>query len=410
MTFRRAVGGSQCTCGGTADTLDLGSSAARRVGSSPTRCTTPALLGVVLYLDFRRGERIQEQKLAGVCRYAAGCGWRLVVCSERRSRRSNLSSLLARFRPVGCIVEGSTEHGPVSRAVLNGLPTVYMDGRHVSTGRRTGAVFVDGAAVAATAFAELRANRPTAFGVVGYRVRRKWSDERMLAFSSVVSASGGRLFKIGSGPDDVASRRKRLAGWISGLPKRAAVFAVNDETALEVVAAARSVGRAIPRDFTLLGVDNMESECESSEPKLSSIQLDFDRAGYKAAEMLEAMVRGASAGTERVRVSPLQTVRRESTRGFGRYEPRVLKVLETIRRESCNGLRARDVVKMMCGSRRLTELRFREAFGHSILDEINLVRMDRVFQMLRDPCVPLPLVIDRSGFPSPRALRKGSST
>ena len=27
------------TCGGTADTLDLGSSAARRVGSSPTRCT-----------------------------------------------------------------------------------------------------------------------------------------------------------------------------------------------------------------------------------------------------------------------------------------------------------------------------------------------------------------------------------
>ena len=77
-------------------------------------------------------------------------------------------------------------------------------------------------------------------------------------------------------------------------------------------------------------------------------------------------------GSTRVRVLPLQIVRRESTRGFGRYEPRVLKVLETIRRESCNGLRARDVVKMMCGSRRLTELRFREAFGHSILDEINL--------------------------------------
>lgn len=362
--------------------------------------------GVVLYLDFRRGERIQEQKLAGVRRYAAGCGWRLVVCSERRSRRSNLSSLLARFRPVGCIVEGSTEHGPVSRAVLNGLPTVYMDGRHVSAGRRTGAVFVDGAAVAARAFAELRANRPAAYGVVGYRVRRKWADERVQAFSSVVSAAGGRLFKIGSGPADVAARGKRLAGWISGLPKRAAVFAVNDETALEVVAAARTAGRAIPRDFTLLGVDNMESECEASEPKLSSVQLDFERAGYKAAEMLEAMVRGASAGAERVRVSPLQTVRRESTRGFGRYEPRVLKVLETIRREACNGLRARDVVKMMCGSRRLTELRFREAFGHSILDEINLVRMDRVFQMLRDPCVPLPLVIDRSGFPSPRALRK----
>ena len=362
--------------------------------------------GVVLYLDFRRGEKIQEQKLAGVCRYAAGCGWRLVVCSERRSRRSNLPALLARYHPVGCIVEGSTEHGPVSRAVLNGLPIVYMDGQQIWAGRRTGVVSVDGAAVAVAAFTELRANRPTVFGVVGYRVRRKWSDERILAFSSTVLASGGRLFKIGSGPADMASRRKRLASWVSSLPERTAVFAVNDETALEVVAAARTAGRKIPHDLTLLGVDNMEAECESSEPKLSSVQLDFERAGYKAAEMLWTMVRGASAEVEQVRVLPLLTVRRDSTRGFGRYEPRVFKLFETIRREACNGLRARDVVKMMYGSRRLTELRFRERFGHSILDEINLVRMDRVFQLLRDPRVPLSLVIDRSGFPSPRALRK----
>jgi len=98
--------------------------------------------------------------------------------------------------------------------------------------------------------------------------------------------------------------------------------------------------------------------------------------------MLKKMVCGDAVGAGRISVMPLMTVRRESTRGCVRYEPRVLKVLELIRREACNGLRARDVVKTMCGSRRLAELRFRETFGHSILDEINSVRMDRVFQMV----------------------------
>ena len=103
---------------------------------------------------------------------------------------------------------------------------------------------------------------------------------------------------------------------------------------------------------------------------------------------------------------PLLAVRRESTRGFGRREPRITAAMDMIRAKSCDGLQASDVVKELGGSRRLSELRFREAIGHSILDEIISVRLDRVIQMLRDRKMPIQLIAERSGFRTGRALRK----
>ena len=71
-----------------------------------------------------------------------------------------------------------------------------------------------------------------------------------------------------------------------------------------------------------------------------------------------------------------------------------------------DGLTAREVVALIGGSRRLAELRFREAAGHSILDEIETTRLERVMQLLRDQSVSLPVVIAQSGYSTAAALRK----
>ncbi len=60
----------------------------------------------------------------------------------------------------------------------------------------------------------------------------------------------------------------------------------------------------------------------------------------------------------------------------------------------------------MNGSRRLSELRFREAIGHSIHDEISTVRLARVFQLLADSSCPIGQIVRMSGFPTGAALRK----
>jgi LacI family transcriptional regulator len=99
-------------------------------------------------------------------------------------------------------------------------------------------------------------------------------------------------------------------------------------------------------------------------------------------------------------------VRRESTLGFGRREPRILAAVELIRREACNGLTALDVVKSLQGSRRLTEIRFREAMGHSLLDEILSVRMEKVQFLLSMTETPIGAIAAMCGFRSEIALHK----
>ena len=197
-----------------------------------------------------------------------------------------------------------------------------------------------------------------------------------------------------------------MADCVARLPPKCAVFAVNDNTAAEVVVACAKVGRRIPSDMTLLGVDNLEKVCEKSSPSLSSIQVDFELAGYHAAKLLDEKIDSGTVARPLIAFGPMLTVRRESTRGFGRREPRILSAIEMIRREACNGLTAADVTAQFAGSRRLVELRFRETLGHSILDEIQNVRMEKVQFLLAKTDTPIGAIAGLCGYRSDIALRK----
>ncbi|MBR4722100.1 MAG: helix-turn-helix transcriptional regulator, partial [Muribaculaceae bacterium] len=106
------------------------------------------------------------------------------------------------------------------------------------------------------------------------------------------------------------------------------------------------------------------------------------------------------------RFGPLMVVRRESTRGFGRREPRVFPVVELIRREALNGLTAREAISGITGSRRLFEMHFREAMGHSVLDEILSVRLEHVCHLLAQTDTPIGAMASLVGFGSDIALSK----
>ena len=80
--------------------------------------------------------------------------------------------------------------------------------------------------------------------------------------------------------------------------------------------------------------------------------------------------------------------------------------MELIRREACNGLTAREAMKGIKGSRRLFEMRFREAMGHSILDEILSVRLERVCHLLSSTDTPIGAMAAFCGFKSDIALSK----
>ena len=360
----------------------------------------------ILYVDMWKGERIQEMKLAGIRRFAKVHGWDVRVLSEDESRPGRLRSFLSEMRPEGVIVEASAAHTDLPPRFFRKLPVVYLDCARGLYGGRMPKVVHDGEATTRIAFRELSSNRPLAYAVAGYMWLRPWSSIRERTFRALVSDAGKKCISFARRDESSESRARRLAAWVTRLPQKTAVFAVNDDTAAEIVAACQACGKDIPADMTLLGVDNLESVCETGETKISSIQVDFERAGYFAAKMLDDVMSGRAGNPVEDRFGPMMVVRRESTRGFGRREHRILPVVELIRREACNGLTAREAMKGIKGSRRLFEIRFREAMGHSILDEILDVRLERVCHLLSSTDTPIGAMAAFCGFKSDIALSK----
>jgi LacI family transcriptional regulator len=380
----------------------------------------------ILYLNHGKGVQVQKLEIAGIHRYAAARGWGVVAVPTAKSSFERIPDLLSANNPViGCVIEGHPVSGKgLPPALFGSIPVVYL---HVSPslyGKDAIRVEADNEAIARAAFGELSAGRPAAYAVIGFWGDDVyWSGARMRVFASLVAEAGAPCASF-PGTLPGKERSASLAAWVAQLPSHTAVFAVNDVTAAEVIAAARRAGRLIPRDLTLVGVDNDPAICEASSPKITSIQLDHERSGYVAARIVgeslsrEATLRARSdhlngeaalngcGGLAAATIGPLLVVRRESTGGYGRREPYITRAVEIIRREACDGLTAAVLAARMPGSRRLLEMRFREAMGHSILDEIMHVRLEKVETLLAGTDTAIGAIADFCGFGSEVELRQ----
>ncbi len=351
----------------------------------------------ILYLNTILGERTHEMTLAGIRRYAVARGWEVVNVPRRGLGPKRLESLLETHRPVaGCVVECLNESMRLPPGLFGSVPVVYVHPSPELRDGRVSYVTTDNEAVARAAFRELSVGRPAAFAVVEKNWKVDWSDVRTRTFQSLAAGAGMPCFVFPVRKEGREKRSARLAAWVGALPNRCAVFAVNDAVAAETADAARRIGRQIPRELTLLGVNNLPTVCEASHPSITSIQLDHERTGFLAARLL---VTGGVAS-----IGPLMAVRRESTGGRGRHEKFVLQAVEMIRREACEGLTAASLAARFRCSRWLFEKRFREATGYSVLDEILHVRMERVLSLLSQTDTAIGAIHALCGFRTGRAL------
>ena len=101
---------------------------------------------------------------------------------------------------------------------------------------------------------------------------------------------------------------------------------------------------------------------------------------------------------------PLKLVRRASSNRSKRTDREVLAALDLIRREACNGLRARDVFVSFSCTRRMAEIRFRAATGKSPLEAIQEIRRAKAEELLRDPTRDRNAVANLCGYSSANAL------
>ena len=350
---------------------------------------------------------VNRREFDGVRRFADTCGWRLLFFNGESSSDDSASSLVARHRPDGCIVGPNTLRRTLPARVFGRTPVVWLVPRSEVGWRGATCVTADNAAIAGAAFRELAAGLSKCFATVPSRLHPRWSAERIGEFRRLCRETGVpcRVFPARRSEAE-ATRLARLRNWVAALPLRCAVFAVNDFVAYDVAAAARAIPRHIPKELVLIGVDALTASSDDSRlADISSVEVDFEGAGYTAAKMLAKLMEGAcrpSCAT----FGPLLVLRRRSTQGRGSRDPDILGAIDIIRREACDGLTAAKLAARFPGSRKHFERRFRLVMGHSILDEILHVRFEKAKTLLVQTDLPLDDIAAQCGFGTETNLRK----
>lgn len=347
-------------------------------------------------------------KLAGVLEIAKRIGWYVQTIDEFPTQ-TRLRELVEFWHPLGAIVECGKESATVDARQFDMLPTVFFSHDQQTLPSGSFSVTHDSAETARLAARELLMTRFDTFAYLPHAEPHHWCTVRQKAFIAALKLNGKRCRVFApQAVGDATKRQHELRLFLRGLPKPCALFAANDQTAAEAITAARFEEIAIPEALAVLGVDNYEPICEHTVPTLSSIEPDFRRGGNLAALMLLARFRAKEGyqGKRHHSFGPFRIVRRASTRLLVQTDKSVLEALDFIRREACNGLTAARVARLFPCSRRQADIRFRKATGHSILDEIHAVQLDRAKQLLKDPNIQLKAISDFCGFTNPNSLRK----
>jgi LacI family transcriptional regulator len=247
------------------------------------------------------------------------------------------------------------------------------------------------------------------FAYVGERLNRNWSVLRGRSFCERITSAGFEchMYSPLSESNQPDTDENRLVAWLQELPKPVAVLAAMDTRAHQIIDLCADLGIRVPQEIAVLGIDNDELICNGSSPSLSSIRRDTENCGFAAAEMLDQLIKGKMRRRKVVRYGALEVVTRDSSRRESHpVDPVAASAREFIRINISAAIGVPAIVKHLNVSRRLAEVRFRKAYGHSLLDEIQSVRLERVVKLLKETDLPLTEVCTRCGYQSDVHLRR----
>ena len=347
-------------------------------------------------------------KIAGVQRHAAAVGWHVQIV-DGFPTPSALARLVEFWHPLGAIVDCGGGYAEVHVDMFKGIPTVYLDRNPKTMPKNASCVSHDSFSTGQLAAKELLVAGHPNFAFVPYPQPRFWSDDRERGFKDALALNGKscETFPGGAGRSlQSVAWQRRLRRWLEKLPKPCGIFAANDSVAVEVITAAEQGGLAIAREIAVCGVDTSVPICERTTPTLTSVQPDFLLAGELAARTLGEMAAGKFRQAVRLTFGPADVVRRASSRTGIRYDAEVAAAAELIRRKACERLTAKDVIATFKCSRRMAEMRFRQILGHSILAEIQAVRLTRAKELLANSTQDIASIPSFCGLKTANALCK----
>jgi LacI family transcriptional regulator len=239
------------------------------------------------------------------------------------------------------------------------------------------------------------------FACCSYR-RTPWAEQRGKSFAEHIHAAGFETGEYLTPPPariNWLQERRAMAKWLQSLPKPVGIMACNDDIGVQIMEACKLAALAVPDAVGVIGADNDEVVCGLADPAMSSVAVNFERAGYESAQALDRLMRRARGVPRQIIVQATHIVARRSTDVVAVEDAAVARAMRFIRDHTRGAVAVAEVAKAAGLSRRVLERRFRREFNSSIQTEIRRVRTDQIARLLVETHMPISEIAESLRFP-----------
>lgn len=210
--------------------------------------------------------------------------------------------------------------------------------------------------------------------------------------------------------ENVAGRkqwnRKRdwLASALKKAPKALAVFAANDQQALEVLDACELARLAVPEQVAIVGAENYLLAPDAMQTPISSVDTNLETLGYTGAALLEDLMNGKKPGARIIRVPSTGVVTRKSSDLLAIKHKGVANGMRFIWQHFHEPIRVKDLLNVAGMSRRGFHKAFLENVGRTPGDELQRLRIEKAKRLLADFDDKIEVLAGMCGYQSANTL------
>ena len=234
-------------------------------------------------------EPFNAELLKGAARGLRGTGYDLIVFSDCGRYEDQAGWEQRSLARVSALTDGSVLVTPSSVDVVSSRPLVAVDHNVRSTTLPT--VDSDNLSGGVTATEYLIGLGHRRIGFLAGRRDLESSRLRQQGYRRALERAGipfdRDLVRIGGYRAD--SARTAARELLDRTERPTAIFAANDTSGIETIAAGRELGLSVPEDLSVVGFDNVP-ESALSEPPLTTVDQSVERMGFEAVRMVLSLI------------------------------------------------------------------------------------------------------------------------
>jgi LacI family transcriptional regulator len=199
-------------------------------------------------------------------------------------------------------------------------------------------------------------------------------------------------------------KRRWLASELKKAPKPLAVFAANDDLALEVVEVCESAKLSVPEQVGVVGMDNSLMAVDAMATPISSVDQNFSTLGYRGAELLNQLMSGKALPAKPVLIPPTALIARKSSDLLAINHAGLARCLRFIWDNYQKPIGMDDLAKVAALSRAGLFKAFIKKLGRTPGRELNRVRMENAKRLLAQSQIKMDEIAEMSGYQSPNSF------